>query len=131
MKQTDTQRFKSILESLRQVLEQPLRRRDEIAVESSPDALDQVQHASNRELAIRQLEFDSNRLRNLRQAIQRIEEGTYGACIHCGADISVKRLEAVPWTSSCLDCQNSAEHQQNEMAKEEFIPKMDVRREVA
>jgi len=131
MKQTDAQRFKSILESLRQVLEQPVRRLDEIAVESSPDALDQVQHASNRELAIRQLEFDSNRLRNLRQAIQRIEEGTYGACIHCGADISVKRLEAVPWTASCIDCQNRAEHQQNEMAKEEFIPKIDVRREVA
>jgi RNA polymerase-binding transcription factor len=131
MKQTDTQRFKSILESLRQVLEQPLRRRDEIAVETCPDAIDQVQHASNRELAIRQIEFDSNRLRNLRQAIQRIEEGTYGACIHCGADISVKRLEAVPWTACCLDCQNSVEHQQDETAKEEFIPKMDVRREVA
>ena len=131
MKQTDTQRFKSILESLRQVLEQPLRRRDEIAVEISPDALDQVQHASNREMAIRQLEFDSNRLRNLRQAIQRIEKGTYGACIHCGADISVKRLEAVPWTACCLDCQNSAEHQQDENAKEEFVPKMDLRREVA
>ena len=85
MKQTDTQRFKSILESLRQVLEQPVRRLDEIAVESAADALDQVQHASNRELAIRQLEFDSNRLRNLRQAIQRIEDGTYGACIPCGA----------------------------------------------
>ena len=127
MKQTDTERARRNLEGLLAKLKQPVQKRDEIAIETSPDALDQVQHAGDRELAIRQLEFDSSRLREIRMAIQRIEGGTYGICLRCDSEISPKRLEAVPWTAYCLQCQNSAEHDASQAAKEEYSLKADMR----
>jgi RNA polymerase-binding transcription factor len=123
MKQPDIQRIKRTLESLLENCKQPAQKREEIAIETSPDALDQVQHAGERELAIRQLEFDSSRLRNIRQAIQRIDEGTYGVCLKCDSEISPKRLEAVPWTAYCFQCQSTAESDANRAVKEEYALK--------
>jgi DnaK suppressor protein len=37
-------------------------------------------------------------------ALQRIEDGTYGTCTNCGKSISPERLEALPWTTLCIDC---------------------------
>lgn len=104
------QQFKEILETMLTDLQRPLRRLDEIAIETTPDALDEVQNAAERELAIRQLEHDSSRFRFVKAALRRIEDGTYGQCAHCEADISSKRLKAVPWTPYCLNCQDIADH---------------------
>jgi len=110
MEPTLLEDFKRILEKMLAELEGPLRRRDQIAIESSPDALDEVQNAAERELAIRQLELDSSRFRHLQAALQRIAEGTFGECAHCESSISIKRLKAVPWTPYCLDCQDIVDH---------------------
>ena len=77
-----------------------------------PDALDEVQHAAERELAIRNLDRESNLLRNVRAALRRIDEGTFGVCLHCEEDISPKRLAAVPWTAFCIQCQEIADRNQ-------------------
>lgn len=37
-------------------------------------------------------------------ALERIEDGTYGTCTNCGAEIPVARLEVQPWASLCIDC---------------------------
>lgn len=42
-------------------------------------------------------------------ALRKIEEGTYGVCDACGKPISAARLEALPYASLCLDCENQAE----------------------
>ena len=42
-------------------------------------------------------------------ALARIREGTYGECISCGNEINPKRLEAVPWTRHCIECQEKLE----------------------
>lgn len=127
MMHPDIQHTKRILEALLNNSKQPVQKRDEIAIETSPDALDQVQHAEDRELAVRQLESDTRRLRNIRQAIQRIEEGTYGVCLSCDSEISPKRLEAVPWAAYCLQCQNTAEHDATQAAREDQSVKMGMR----
>jgi DnaK suppressor protein len=44
-------------------------------------------------------------LTQVRDALQRIEDGTYGKCIACGRQIEPARLEAVPWAAYCLDDQ--------------------------
>jgi DnaK suppressor protein len=113
--------FKHIIEDLLRGQEDPLGRRDEIAVESTPDTLDQVQKAADRALAIRQLELDSNRLRGLRDALARIEDGTYGTCLRCDGEISLKRLKAVPWAAYCLACQEAADHEESEAAEREEL----------
>lgn len=42
--------------------------------------------------------------RQISEAIQRVDEGTYGTCAHCGKDIPEERLQAIPWTASCIQC---------------------------
>jgi RNA polymerase-binding protein DksA len=43
-------------------------------------------------------------------ALKRIEAGTYGNCQTCGQPIAVERLEAVPYTTQCIDCKRREEH---------------------
>src|SRR5882757_7262724 len=116
MTKTELNKFKEVLENKQAELTQVLRNRDGIAIEKSPDALDEVQHAAERELAIRSLDRDSNLLRNVRTALRRMDEGSFGVCLHCEDDISPKRLAAVPWTAFCIQCQEIADRSQGDSA---------------
>jgi DnaK suppressor protein len=101
--------FKSILDVKLVELERLLRNRDGIAIEKTPDALDEVQRASERELAIRNLDRESKLLRNVRGALRRIGDGSFGVCLYCEEDISPRRLAAVPWAPFCIHCQEMAD----------------------
>ena|SRR5687768_4326264 len=114
MTKTEVNKYKEILEAKQAELALLLRNRDAIAIEKSPDALDEVQHAAERELAIRNLDRESNLLRNVRAALRRLDEGNYGVCVHCEEDISPKRLNAVPWTPFCIQCQEQADRNKEE-----------------
>src|ERR1700726_4916170 len=105
MTKTDLNKYKEALETKQAELAQVLRNRDGITIEKSPDALDEVQNAAERELAIRNLDRESQLLRSVRGALRRIDEGTFSVCLHCEEDISPKRLVAVPWTPFCIGCQ--------------------------
>ena len=109
MTKQELSKFKKILEAKQEELERVVRNRDAITIEKSADALDEVQHAAERELAIRNLDRESNLLRNVRGALRRIEDGSFGTCAHCEEDISPKRLNAVPWTSLCIQCQEQVD----------------------
>jgi RNA polymerase-binding transcription factor len=109
MNQTELEKYKKILEAKKAELSAGLRNRDDIAIEKTPDALDEVQLAGERELAIRNLDRESNLLRNVRSALARIADGSYGICMHCEEDIKPKRLDAVPWTKYCIRCQEMAD----------------------
>ena len=124
MERADIQQFRHTLETLLRALEQPLGKRDQIAIETSADALDQVQGAANREMAVRQLESESGRWRDVRQAIRRIDDGLYGVCLRCESDISLKRLSAVPWAAYCLKCQDQAEHLQPRDSRNEILSRV-------
>src|SRR5574342_1176498 len=97
MSKSELAKFRQILEAKQAELAEVLRKRDEIAIEKSPDAIDEVTRAAERELAIRNLDRESNLLRNVRAALRRINDGTFGVCAHCEEAISPKRLAAVPW----------------------------------
>lgn len=114
MTKTELSKFKKILETKRDELEQIVRKRDAITIEKSADALDEVQHAAERELAIRNLDRESQLLRSVRSALRRIEEGSFGICLHCEEEISPKRVAAVPWTSLCIQCQEQADRNREE-----------------
>lgn len=114
MTKAELAKYKEILEARQAELAGILRNREGITIEKSPDALDEVQNAAERELAIRNLDRESNLLRNVRAALRRIDDGTYGVCVHCEEDISPKRLNAVPWTPFCIGCQEAADRAQEE-----------------
>ena len=96
MSQTELNKYKAILEAKQAELSAGLRNREDIAIEKTPDAIDEVQLAGERELAIRNLDRESNLLRNVRSALGRIADGSYGTCMHCEEDIKPKRLDAKP-----------------------------------
>jgi DnaK suppressor protein len=105
MSKSELNKYRNLLEARQAELVHLVQNRDGIAIEMSPDALDAVQHATERELAIRNLDRESNLLKHTRAALRRIEEGSFGVCLHCEEDISSKRLAAVPWTAFCIQCQ--------------------------
>src|SRR5438477_13096406 len=114
MNKTDWNKYKAVLEAKQAELAGGLRNREGIAIEKTADALDEVQLAGERELAIRTLDRESNLLRNVRSALSRIADGSYGTCLHCEEDISPKRLYAVPWTAYCIRCQEAADRHEFE-----------------
>ena len=114
MNKTELDKYKKILETKRDELARGLRNREDIAIEKTPDALDEVQLAGERELAIRNLDRESNLLRNVRMALARIADGSYGVCMHCDEEIKPKRLDAVPWTKYCIRCQEAADRHEFE-----------------
>ena len=114
MNKSEVNKYKEILEVKQVELSRLLRNRDDIAIDRSPDALDEVQRAAERELAIRNLDRESNLLRNVRAALSRMAEGSYGVCAHCDEDISPRRLAAVPWTPFCIRCQEAADRDATE-----------------
>jgi DnaK suppressor protein len=115
MTKAELDKLKSILEAKQAELSGALRNRDEIAIEKAPDALDEVQLAGERELAIRNLDRDSNMLRQIRRALARIADGTYGICLHCEEEISPKRINAVPWAAYCIKCQEQVDRHEIEV----------------
>jgi DnaK suppressor protein len=120
MRHSELERSKGILLGLLREVELPLRSRDEIAIENAPDLIDQIQYATEREMVVRQIDSDFNRLQNIRLALQRIDDGTYGICAHCDGEIGGKRLKALPWVDLCVSCQDIADRE-NSRAGEEFL----------
>jgi DnaK suppressor protein len=78
-------------------------------IEKAADTLDQVQFAGERELAIRNLDRESKLLRSIRNALARIEDGSYGVCLRCETAINPKRLGALPWAAYCVRCQEEGD----------------------
>ena len=104
---TDLKTLRKILENHQSEL--AIGNREALVVEAAPDEMDRVQHFSEREYAMNHLERNSKRLREVKAALQRMDEGTYGVCIDCETDVNLKRLTAVPWAATCITCQEAAE----------------------
>ncbi len=117
MSKNELERYKAVLEARKAQIDASLRNRDEIAIEKTADAIDEVQLAGERELAIRNLDRESILLRNVRAALARIEDGSFGTCLHCEEEISPKRLNAVPWAPYCIRCQEAADRHEFQPAE--------------
>ena len=82
------------------------RRADE---EATQDIADRAASSYNKEFLFHQSNSERQLLQMVEAALSRIREGTFGQCISCGRDINPKRLEAVPWTRHCIECQEKLE----------------------
>ena len=101
----DFARLKVTLEKKLESIRPGSNKREEIMIQQNADALDQTQFATERDLVVSLINRESEMSRRVRSALRRIEEGTFGSCAVCEEQISVKRLQAVPWAELCLDCQ--------------------------
>jgi DnaK suppressor protein len=120
MEQGEMESFKRILEAILRNTAQPLLKHDEIAVDNAPDSIDRSQRLAERDLAIHQIESNFNRTQSIKLALERIADGSYGTCLRCDCDISRKRLQAVPWTSYCIQCQEIADKERMRPESEQF-----------
>lgn len=108
-------------ELIRQTLESQLKgtgptsgMRESIRIDRLADPVDMTQQAAEREMAVQNLDRDSMLARRLRSAIDRIDAGLYGICMHCEEEIAPKRLKALPWAELCIDCQEEADRHARE-----------------
>jgi DnaK suppressor protein len=83
--------------------------------EVHPDILDRAVHEGQRAFAFRIRERERLLIRKIKDALRRIEEGTYGICEECGEDIPIARLKARPVTNYCLDCKTRMESQERSL----------------
>src|SRR5450755_2928807 len=104
-------RVQEILERKQAELLGGLRNRDGIAIEKSADQMDEIQYATERDLAIRNVDRESTVLRQVKAALRRIQNGAFGSCLDCEEAISPKRIAAVPWASRCIQCQEIADRE--------------------
>jgi DnaK suppressor protein len=106
---TGTSEIQEVLKRKETELAQVLRERGGIAIERSADPMDEIQYASERDLAIGNVDRESTLLRNVKSALARTHDGSFGICIDCESEISEKRLKAVPWAPRCIECQETAD----------------------
>ena len=81
------------------------------------DPMDRVVSDEGRATAFQESTLEWQTLTQVRDAVRRIEEGTYGKCIDCARDIEPARLEAVPWTPYCLNDQEKHDREKSGSAK--------------
>ena len=105
--------FKKRLETRLQDLSRAVSRtqRDGRAADedSAQDIADRAASSYTKEFLFSQSNNDRQLLQMVESALSRIREGSFGECISCGKEINPKRLEAVPWTRHCIECQEKLE----------------------
>ena len=115
MTKTELKQFQALLIARGIELERLIRHREGIRIERSADQLEEIQQASDRALAVCNLDREFNQLRNTRAAILRIQEGSFGKCRQCEEDIHSKRLAALPWATYCIRCQEAIDRNLEEV----------------
>jgi DnaK suppressor protein len=73
------------------------------------DVADQAVESYQKEMLFSQGANGHEQLSLVRLALERLREGEFGECLRCGRAIGLKRLEALPWTPYCIDCQEKIE----------------------
>lgn len=106
MNKKDLKRFKAALEQKRDAIISAGKKAhwDNMEDTRRGDFVDQASDDNEVHVNLRLLQIDAKLLRAIEAAIERIENGTYGICTSCEEEISIARLNAVPWTSVCIAC---------------------------
>jgi DnaK suppressor protein len=117
----DTDRFRTELLTERERVQRAIQNLRESHPGSLDDETEEITGASDNHLGDaatatlgREIDYTLGEnseqvLGEINDALERIEQGTYGACIVCGREIGEERLEAYPWASLCIDDARKAE----------------------
>jgi RNA polymerase-binding transcription factor len=113
VKAQDVETFKrKLLEMRRDLLGQVERKKlysKEVGEDGIPDSGDVAAYSYSKEVLMGLGENERTKLRLVEEALAKIDEGTYGVCERCEAVIPVKRLELLPFTRYCVQCQSELE----------------------
>jgi RNA polymerase-binding transcription factor len=112
------QRLKESLEKSQDTLTDITEGKDRVA-----DRMDQASYASDMGFALRIKEREAKLITKIREALERLEDGTFGICEECGEEIPLKRLMARPVTHLCIQCKQAQEEQERAKAANFQIPR--------
>ena len=79
--------------------------------DGTQDIGDQATNSYNKEFFLSLSEEHRNQIHAIDEALRRIDRGVYGICAACGEEIDMPRLNAVPWSTLCLKCQESMDQE--------------------
>lgn len=85
--------------------------------ENFPDPTDRASHETDRNFLLRVKDRERKLISKVKEALERIDDGSFGVCELCGEDISDKRLEARPVTTCCIECKKEEEELEKAKAK--------------
>jgi DnaK suppressor protein len=88
---------------------------DEATVFADPN--DRASQESDIALELRNRDRERKLIKKIDESIARIEAGEYGYCDSCGVEIGLKRLEARPTATLCIDCKTLEEHREKQVGK--------------
>ena len=107
------EQFKKKLEDRQQELRRIVTRTEQDGraadSETAQDIADKAANSYNKEFLFHQSSSERQLLQMVETSLERIRQGSFGQCISCGEEINSKRLEAVPWTRYCINCQEKVE----------------------
>src|SRR5579871_5621119 len=114
MEKKKLEQFRKRLEERQQELRRAVNRTAQDGREADVDAAaadiaDRAASSYTKEFLFHQSNNDRQLLQMVEGALARMREGSFGECIACGKEINSKRLEAVPWTRHCIECQEKLE----------------------
>ncbi len=117
LKKEDLEYFQGILQKqLDDLIRGAGRTMDEMTDDETratfPDPTDRASMESNRNFELRIRDRERKLISKIRNALEKVEDGTFGFCEVCGEPIDFKRLEARPVTTHCIDCKTSAEEEE-------------------
>lgn len=96
-------------DALRKALAGDLSLLMQLREQTGGDVVDAALDAAQDEISSQLAEVESRELGSIEKALDRIREGTYGICDGCGGKITLTRLKALPYATSCIGCQRAAE----------------------
>ena len=115
---TSLRRFEDHLRQQQQLLEHSMSSAAEqgrqTVTDDTQDVADQAVLSYQKELLFSQGTTGHRQLSLVRLALERLEDGSFGECMQCSTTIGQKRLEALPWTPYCIECQEKIENGQME-----------------
>lgn len=88
--------------------------RGDIEIEAAPELFDGIQNISNRELALEIMSRNWAVSNAVKEALGRLEDGSYGTCLECEEEINPRRLAAIPWAKYCVTCQAIHDREEQE-----------------
>jgi len=112
--------FRKILDALKNELSQDIDRtvhtmQDEATVFADPN--DRASQESDIALELRNRDRERKLIKKIDETIARIDSDNYGFCDNCGIEIGLKRLEARPTATLCIDCKTLDELREKQVAK--------------
>lgn len=112
--------FRNILDTLKRELMDDIERtvhtlQDEATVFADPN--DRASQESDIALELRNRDRERKLIKKIDEALKRIEDGEYGYCDNCGVEIGLRRLEARPTATLCIDCKTLEEMRERQVAK--------------